>query len=202
MNTKAQRGFTLYELLVTVLVAGVILGIGVPNLLEFSRNNRITATANDLISSLYLARSEAVKQRAPVTLCASPEPLIANPSCDPTVADPDSEGGYIVWLDTDADANVDGGEQILLQRDDPQDIVVFGDNGYVNFGMNGNVADIAGVGASATRILFCDTRGNVVVSGTLSAARAIRIDPTGRSSVLNEVATVAPVVTALGAACP
>jgi type IV fimbrial biogenesis protein FimT len=202
MNTTTQRGFTLFELLVTLLVAGVILGIGVPNLLEFSRNNRITATANDLITSLYLARSEAVKRTTPITLCASPEPLLNNPTCDPDVSDPNSEGGYIVWVDADADAVVDAGEQILLQRDDPQDIVVFGDSGYVNFAMNGNIAAVAGAGPPARRILFCDTRGNVIVSGTLSAARAVRIDQTGHASVLNEVATIAPVVTALGAACP
>lgn len=200
MNTTTQRGFTLFELLVTMLVAGVIFGLGVPNLLEFSRNNRMAATANDLIGAVHLARSEAVKQRVPITLCASPNPVAAAPTCSPDASG--TNGGFIVWVDEDADAVVDGGEEVLLQRDDPQDITVFGDNGYMHFGITGNLANIPGEGNSATRILFCDARGNVPAAGSLSAARAVRISVTGRPAVLQEVSEIAPVVTALGAACP
>lgn len=200
MDARTQRGFTLYELMVTLLVAGVIFGLGVPNLLEFSRNNQMSAAANDMITSILLARSEAVKQRVPVTLCASPNPVDAAPTCSADGSG--TAGGYIVWVDDDADGTVDGGEQVLVQRDDPQGITVFGDNGYIHFGINGFLADIAGLGDSATNLLFCDARGNVVASGSLSAARAIRIDPTGRGTVMREVADVATVVTTLGAACP
>lgn len=195
MKTHTQRGFTLYELLVTMLVAGIILGLGVPNLLEFSRNNRMTATANDLQTALMLARSEAVKQRNTVTLCASPNPVAATPTCSPDGSG--TAGGYIVWNDDDADAVVDGGETILLQRDDPQDITVFGDSGYVHFGINGSVVAIPSTGEpAASAVLFCDSRGNVVVSGSLSAARGIRISRTGSSHVLRETAEI----TALGSA--
>jgi type IV fimbrial biogenesis protein FimT len=203
MNSKTQRGFTLYELLVTILVMGVIFGLGVPNLLEFSRNNRMAAAANDIQSAIMAAREIAVTQRAGVTLCLAPEPMDDDPVCDPDFSDADSAGGYVVWVDTDADAVIDGGETIILQRDDPDDITFFADSGYIHFNPTGFVADLAAAGAnSATRILYCDARGNVVVSGTLSGARAIRIPPTGRSVVINEVATITPVVDDLGAACP
>jgi len=198
MNPKTERGFTLYELLVTVLVMGIIFGFGVPNLLEFARNNRMSAAANDLVTSLLLSRSEAVKGRTTVTLCASPEPIVDNPSCDAAAANADSDGGYIAWVDADRDAVVDGGEQILLQRDDPQDITVLGDSGYVQFGVNGTVTTAAGAGAPATQILFCDTRGNTVVSGSLSAARGLLISVTGHSSLLTEVGEIAT----LDIACP
>jgi type IV fimbrial biogenesis protein FimT len=200
MNNGTQHGFTLYELLVTMLVAGIIFGLGVPNLLEFSRNNQMAATANDLITSILMARSEAVKQRVPVTLCASPNPVDAAPTCSPDASGTD--GGYIVWVDSNADATVDAGEQILVQRDDPEDITVFASNGYIHWGINGFLANIAGLGDSANSMLLCDARGNVVVAGSLSAARAIRIEQTGRGTVMREVAEVAPFVTALGAACP
>jgi type IV fimbrial biogenesis protein FimT len=192
------RGFTLYELLVTMLVAGVIFGLGVPNLLEFTRNNRMVATANDLITSIHLARNEAVNRHMPVTLCLSPEPLLDSPECDANASDPDSKGGYVVWVDENADAIVDPGEEILIQRDDPHDITVLSDNGYLHFGANGYVADIAGLGSPATTVLFCDARGNVVVSGGLSAARAVRIMPTGRPTVLTEVGEISP----LALSCP
>lgn len=200
MNTSTQRGFTLYELMVTVLVAGVIFGLGVPNLLEFSRNNAMTAVANDFQTAIMAARQVAITQQVPVTLCASPDPLVASPTCSPDASG--TNWGYFVWVDDDEDADFDAGEEMILQRDEPEDITVFSDNGYINFAVNGVVNDIGGLGASAQMLLMCDARGNVISSGTLSAARGIRIAPTGRSTVFNEVGTVAPIVTALGAACP
>lgn len=200
MDTRQQLGFTLFELLVTVLVAGVIFGLGVPNLLEFSRNNAMTSVANDMVAAIQAARSTAVNRRLPVTLCASPNPVAASPTCSPDASG--TNGGYIVWVDDNGDAVVDAGEQIILQRDDLDDIQIFANNGYINWDGTGWLNDIGGLGLSARVLLFCDDRGNVVASGTLSAARAVRIEPTGRGRVINEVARIAPVVTALGAACP
>jgi type IV fimbrial biogenesis protein FimT len=202
MNTNCQRGFTLFELLVTILVMGVLFGIGVPNLLEFSRNNRMTATANDMLTSIMMARSEAVKQHLPVTLCASPEPLAAPPACDLDASDPDSNGGYIVFVDANADGVLDAGEDLVLQRDDPDAVTVLADNGYIHFARNGFLGDIGGAGSSAKEILLCDDRGNVTVSGSLSAARALRIDPTGRAVVLNEVADIDTLNGTIGLSCP
>jgi type IV fimbrial biogenesis protein FimT len=196
MNVKSQRGFTLYELMVTVLVAGVIFGLGVPNLLEFSRNNQMTSVANDLISAIARARSSAISQRLPVTLCASPNPVDAAPTCSPDASG--TNGGYIVWVDDNGDAVVDAGEEIILQRDDPQDIDVIANNGYISFNNTGYVNDIGGLGLSARLLLLCDDRGNTVASGSLSAARAIRIAPTGRPTVIREVGLIG----ALALACP
>lgn len=200
MDTKTQSGFTLYELMVTVLVAGVIFGLGVPNLLEFSRNNQMVSAANDFLTSIQNARNAAVSRRLPVTLCASPNPVDAAPTCSADATG--TNGGYIVWVDDNGDAVVDAGETVLIQRDDPQDITTFANNGYISWAGTGFLNDIPGLGLSARLILFCDARGNTVASGSLSAARAIRVAPTGRGAVENEVARIAPIVTALGAACP
>ena len=45
----------------TLLVAGVVLGIGIPNFIEFQRNGAMTAAANELLTGTLLARSEALK---------------------------------------------------------------------------------------------------------------------------------------------
>lgn len=71
-GTHAEiRGFTLVELLVTMAVAAILLTIAVPSYQNFVINSRMAAQANDLITALNLARSEAVKRGANVTICAS-----------------------------------------------------------------------------------------------------------------------------------
>jgi type IV fimbrial biogenesis protein FimT len=196
---RNQHGLTLYELLASLLVAGIVAALGAPNLLEFSRNSAMSSTANDMITALLTARSEAVKQRSPITFCASLEPLAPLPSCSPDAFG--TAGGYIVWADDDRDAVVDGSEQLILQREFPEGIVVTADRGYIAFGVAGYVEHIAGLSDSASAILLCDRRGNAVSSGSLSAARVVRVDRMGRGQVLREVAEIRPIVAALGAPC-
>ena len=69
MNKHA--GFTLVELMVTISVLAVLLGIGVPSFRDMIEGNRITTVTNDLVSGLQFARSEAVKRGANVTLCST-----------------------------------------------------------------------------------------------------------------------------------
>jgi type IV fimbrial biogenesis protein FimT len=66
-----SRGYTLLELMVTLAVAGVLLGVGVPGFFDVTRNQRAAANANELVTALSIARSEAIRRRARITVCAS-----------------------------------------------------------------------------------------------------------------------------------
>jgi len=66
-----NAGFTLIELMITVLVGAILLGIAVPSFRNFVQNSRLSAEANTLVYSLNLARSEAVKRNTSVEVCAS-----------------------------------------------------------------------------------------------------------------------------------
>lgn len=211
MNTSPQRGFTLYELLVAVLVAGILLGVGVPSFMQFQRNNAITAAVNDVVSGLYLARSEAVKRQAPTTLCGSTLPLDANPVCSAG-----GNGGFIVFVDengngvltdaTDGNGSRDAGETVLLQREAPGgSINVVGNGGeYVAYGVSGfAVSPAPGNAQAATNmLLYCDERGNQDLGDGRSTARVIQIAPTGRPQTLQQLADVVTAVAATGGACP
>ena len=62
MNKRDQLGFTILELMFTVAIAAVIVGIGIPNMQTVIWNNRTATQVNELVSALNLARSEAVAQ--------------------------------------------------------------------------------------------------------------------------------------------
>ena len=52
LRRKPQAGFTLYELLITMVIVGVVLSYGIANMSDFNRNGRMTATANEALISV------------------------------------------------------------------------------------------------------------------------------------------------------
>jgi len=64
-------GFTLLELMTSITILGVLLGIGVPAFTETMAANRLTANTNQLVTALSVARSEASKRGIAVTVCAT-----------------------------------------------------------------------------------------------------------------------------------
>ena len=65
------RGFTLVELMVTIAIAAILLGIAVPSFDGVMLSMKLTSYANNLVASTLLARSEAINRNAVVTLCVS-----------------------------------------------------------------------------------------------------------------------------------
>jgi prepilin-type N-terminal cleavage/methylation domain-containing protein len=208
MNAGQHRGFSLLELMVTLLVGGVVLGIGVPSFMEFQRNNAMITQANDLVTGLYLARAESVKRQVPITFCASANATTAAPACGLG-----AEIGYIVFVDdadplvtagTDGNAVVDAGEVILMQHAAPGGAIeIFTDSPYVTFGNNGFVTPQAPGQPlrSATSVLFCDDRGNRDTGGR-SSARVVNISPTGRAQIMQDQADVITAAAISGGTCP
>ncbi len=62
------RGFTLVELLVTISIAAILLALAIPSFTETIANNRLSSNANELVTALNFARSEAVKRGLQVTI--------------------------------------------------------------------------------------------------------------------------------------
>lgn len=188
MQHEKQCGFTLYELLITLLVVGIVLALGLPNLSDFTRNSRVTGTANDLHGSIMLGRSEAARSKENITICASDDPMGAA-ACDGA----SFEDGWILFVDLNGDIARDAGENVVKAFPPVhEDLDVLTPNGatYFAFAPTGlGRGDVAG--PSLTRAFLCDDRGNIVAAGGNSAARALVVTPVGRSIVIRDPVLIA-----------
>jgi type IV fimbrial biogenesis protein FimT len=79
---KAARGFSLVELMTVLVIAAVLLVIAVPSYSVLSLRTKLKSYANELVASVYLARGEAIKRNAPMTMCISTNPTTPTlPTC-------------------------------------------------------------------------------------------------------------------------
>lgn len=68
MDLNGSRGFTLFELMITLALLIILLGVAIPSYRVFIANQQVRTVSSNLLSALSLARSEAVKRAAVVTL--------------------------------------------------------------------------------------------------------------------------------------
>ncbi len=113
-NKKHSSGFTLIELIVTVSIVAILSSIAAPSFRSMLENNKASVAANEMVSVLLLARSEALKRRNNVTVCTS----INQTTCG-GVNEKDFSKGWIVFVDCNKDqvrttsATVDCGNAAL-----------------------------------------------------------------------------------------
>ncbi len=212
MKIESPRGFTLVELMATLLVAAIVLGVGIPALTQFVSTNRMAAAANDLTSAIHMARTEAVKRRANVTLCPSANWDSAAPACS---AAGNIEDGWIVFVDCTVQPpplNTCGAPNFTVNAFDtvvsvhgplPDDIAGNfttnpGAPQYVSYSATGFPRQIAVGQPPKTDFQLCDHRGNMDVGGGVAAGRWVRIAPTGRPQVYRDVADVQSGLNPLG----
>jgi prepilin-type N-terminal cleavage/methylation domain-containing protein len=83
------KGFTLVELMVTVVVAGILLTVGVPSLVSMYEGNRARSAISNIESTMLFARSQAVSYGSRVSVCP-----FNGSSCDA-----DWTNGFSVFID-------------------------------------------------------------------------------------------------------
>ena len=67
-NTQCG-GFTLLELMITIALVAIVMGIGVPSYQDFVVKNRIQTQASEIRSSLAMARVEAIRRGLWIRVC-------------------------------------------------------------------------------------------------------------------------------------
>ena len=70
-GSRTSRGFTLIEMMIAITLMAILMAIAVPSFKDASLGSQLRSMANELVASAALARSEAIKRNAVVTLCVS-----------------------------------------------------------------------------------------------------------------------------------
>jgi len=173
-----QAGFTLTEILITVVVAAVLMGVAAPSMQGAAQNARISSAHNQLAGALQRARSEAIKRSGNVTVCARED--------DSTCGD-DWQNGWLVFTDSGANrGEIETGESVLAVTSPLLSGIRVSNRGKLAAGSGGIAARpfvrFNGRGTSNWRgggtFVFCDNRDsaslhalNVVLTGDIRNAR-------------------------------
>ncbi len=201
MENRNQSGFTLYELLITLMVVGVVLLLGLPNLAEVTQNSRMTSTANDLHAAFYLARTEAARAQTNITICASANSMDAAANCGGTW-----DQGFIVFVDEDGDLSRAGATETVIRAHPSArtgvNLVIANDSTYFSFASTGLGRGDVGGSPAMTLAVICDERGNITAAGGNSAARLLVATPLGRATILRDQALIGQALANMGKTCP
>lgn len=86
------KGFTLFELSVTVAVLGILASVALPSLAALLDHQRTSATLSSLAGHLQAARLEAIRHRTPVIIC----PTVDGAAC---ATGGDWSSGWLMFVD-------------------------------------------------------------------------------------------------------
>lgn len=154
LKARVERGFTLTELMTTVAILAVLMGLAAPTFSDIALSSRLKDAANRLVSFAAVARSEAIKRNAVVTLCMSADAA----SCA-------SSGGWEQgWIMRTAT------EVLFKDAGAPSGYKINGNVGAINF-------DPVGVGTTQATLTVC--RYSPAVG---SQERVVTVSATGKAS--------------------
>lgn len=98
---NSGQGFTLIELVVTMMVAGILIAVAIPSYRNLVISNRLSATANEYVAAITDARMDAIRRNATTQLCGT----LGN-GTDTLGVGCGGVAGQIVTLDSEGDVVV------------------------------------------------------------------------------------------------
>lgn len=173
---KSQKGLTLVELMVTVAVLAIVLTIAVPSFSGIIAANRLTGPANEALSALHFARSEAIRLNRSIDVCKS---NAAGTACD---ANAGAWPGVLVIRPAAA-----AGQAVVLRQImfDPA-LVVNGRHALIRFNAEGFIRAANNTAISGT-LRICSTAQQLTQN-----ARDLEYVSGGRVSLARRAASGCP----------
>lgn len=153
---SGERGYTLFEILIALVIVALLAASVGPNFSEMVARNRKAASLNDTFAMLNATRSEAVTQQQTVSVCPS--------SDQATCTGNNWEDGWIIFVDDGAgaggtaeDGNLNGTEQLVRVGQAAGGTITirsrkFADAGAISF-------DLDGMASDRGTLVLCDDLG-------------------------------------------
>lgn len=110
LSYRRVHGFTLLEVMVVVAIIAVLAALAGPSFTPIIERWRVRSAAEELTSTLYFARSEAIKRGGSVSIKAT--------------SGTDWSSGWRVFLDANNDGTQDAGEDTLQTTAAPTQVAI------------------------------------------------------------------------------
>ena len=164
---RLHRGFSLYELLMTLALAALLLSVGLPSFSTLLAKSKQSVEINALFHALHLARKQSIMRRKVVSLCPSQD----GETC---LAGTDWSPGWIMFENADHDypPHVDPGEVIIRAHDVADSVRIIANR-------QGFTLRATFKRATNGTFVICDTRNR-------AAAKGLIVSYTGRPRVAFE----------------
>lgn len=104
MSARLSKGFTLVELMITLVVIGVVAAIAFPSFQSLIRSSRVATAHNELIGMVNLARNDAIRNNQGGVVCGSSNGTTCNGQWG---------AGMMVFSDSDGDGVFSSSETVL-----------------------------------------------------------------------------------------
>lgn len=150
------RGFTLIELMIVLVILSVLLAVAIPSYQTIGLRTKLRAYANELVTSAYLARGEAIKRNARMRMCISTDGI----NCQESGS---WDEGWLV---------MDPNDTVMKYRQGVEDIEIYAGGAG---GVHTLVFQPSGVASTAATLVICQRSGMTEVE-----ARQVTIAATGR----------------------
>ena len=101
---SCKKGVTLIEIMVSLAIVGILASIGMPSFIEMIKKFRINAVRDDLLASIQLAKTDAIRRGLPII-------LIRTSTCGLTFTDAgDWRCGWQSVVDSNNNSEADAAE--------------------------------------------------------------------------------------------
>jgi type IV fimbrial biogenesis protein FimT len=176
--SRYAAGFTLIELMVTVSLMAIMLGIAAPSFIAFQRNADLTATANTFLGTLGATRAEAMKRGASAYLV----PLDS--------AGTDWSKGWRAFVDVNGNQVYDAGTDTLINEtaalEFPSSVSVTNNSSYTGF-LDSGARYVRFNGSGYPILKTGGFSGGALQLNNATQARAIVLNAVGRMRVCTPV---------------
>jgi len=167
MLVRTRTGHTLAEMLLVLAIAAVLAGLAMPAMTAMLQQHRLSATVNDFLAAVTLARSEALRRSAQVLLLP---------------AGAGWGSGWVVVVDRNANLQYDAGDELLYSHAPPAaDVTISGsftDNSrpYLAYGAGGQSRSRSGAAQAGSWQFSCGGQQRRIIVNFLGRPRSCNPD--------------------------